>query len=295
MDSVVTKQQINVDDIINSLDVSDNTRYEYSQRIKPFMFFVRSQGFSLNVLLEYKRTLKDREDYSVSTKNKYLACARVFLKECHRLGIIDRDVTSNVKGFRQDKKHKVNGLTNAEVLLICEWIRNHQDNKREQAILCLLMFQGLRQAEICKIQLQDVDFEGEKLSILGKGRDDKERIYLHPKTANTLKRYCRSANLQADDYLFTSKTRSSDKHRLTERGLQHIVKTIFNELGINKTVHGFRHHYATKLIREMPSNLTVVAQFTRHKSLEMLQIYNDSVLLEKDFVHYRDVFNDLPV
>ena len=294
MDGIETKQQIDTDNIINSLDVSENTRYEYKQRIKPFLRFVQSQGFSLNVLLEYKRSLR-AQNYSVATKNKYLACARVFLKECYRLGIMDRDVTSNVKGFRQDKKHKVNGLTNAEVLLICEWIRNHPDKRREQAILCLLLFQGLRQAEICRIRLQDIDFESEKLSILGKGRDDKERVYLHPKTVTALKRYCEDADIQADEYLFTSKTRTSDSLRLTERGLQHIVKSILNDLGINKTVHGFRHHYATKLIREMPSNLTVIAQFTRHRSLEMLQIYNDSVLLEKDFVHYRDVFNNLPV
>ena len=92
MNDLITMPKPDVDGIIDSLDVSVNTRYEYKQRIKPFLLFVQSNGLSLNVLLEYKRRLAERGDYSVSTRNKYLATARVFMKECYRLGLVDRDV-----------------------------------------------------------------------------------------------------------------------------------------------------------------------------------------------------------
>jgi integrase len=39
-------------------------------------------------------------------------------------------------------------------------------------------------------------------------------------------------------------------------------------------VHGFRHYFTTKLIEEL-DDLLIVQEFTRHRSLEMLQIYND--------------------
>jgi integrase/recombinase XerC len=285
--------RVHIDRVIDMLDVRDNTRYEYKQRIKPFIQYVAVEGFQINVLLSYKRSL-DNKEYSVSTKNKYLTCARLFLRECYRLGLVDKDVTTNIKSFRQDKKHKISGLTDGDVSLICEWMRMHPNSLRENALLCLLLFQGLRQAEICNLKIQDIDFEAKTLFVLGKGRDDKELVHLHPKTTNALRRYCSSTDLNTD-YLFVSSKMPSSSIKLTERGLRHIIKTILSELGIDKTVHGFRHYYTTKLIREMPSNLTVIAQFTRHKSLETLQIYNDSVLMEADLVNYWNVFDNLLV
>ena len=292
---LVSMPKRNVDDIIDTLDVSQNTRDEYKSRIKPFLVFVQTEGLSLNVLLEYKRILGNREDYSVATRNKYLATARVFMKECYRLGIVDRDVTSNVRSFKQDRQHKVDGLTNEEVLLICEWLRQNPEKLRERALLCLLLFQGLRQAEICNIRLRDVDLKGGTLFVLGKGRDDLERTYLHPNTTRALRRYCRSLKLQSGDYLFTSKRRQSQAVKLTTRGLQGIVKRVFEELGIDRTVHGCRHFHASKLIQAMPGELSVVARFTRHRSLETLRIYDDNRLMLRDVEHYRKAFSDLKI
>src|ERR1039458_1590095 len=109
MNSLIIAPSYDVNAIIDALDVSENTRHEYKQRIKPFLLFVQSEGLSLNVLLEYKRSLAGREDYAISTKNKNLVTAKVFLRECYRLGLIERDITTNVKCFKQDKRHKVDG------------------------------------------------------------------------------------------------------------------------------------------------------------------------------------------
>lgn len=292
---LVSMPQRNVDDIIDSLDVAQSTRDEYKQRIKPFLAFVQVEGLSLNVLLEYKRTLNNRSDYSVATRNKYLATARVFIKECYRLGIIDRDITANVRSFKQSRQHKVNGLTNEEVLLICEWLRQNPDRLRERALLCLLLFQGLRQAEICNIRFQDIDLKAGTMFILGKGRDDYEQIHLHPNTARALRRYSRIMKLQSSDYLFTSLRRPSKGIKLTTRGLQSIIKGVFDELGIDRTVHGCRHYFASRLIQVMPGELSVVARFTRHRSLETLRIYDDNRLMLRDVEHYRKAFSDLKI
>jgi integrase len=292
---LVSMPKRNVDSIIDALDVSENTRHEYKQRIKPFLAFVQTEGLTLNVLLEYKRALGSRTDYSVSTRNKYLAVAKLFIKECYRLGLVERDLSTNVKSYKQNKKHKVDGLTDEEVSLISQWVKEHPDKLRERSLLCLLLLNGLRQAEICNIRFQDVDLKAGTMLILGKSRDDYERVYLHPNTTRALKRYSRSVKLQSGDYLFTSKRRQSKAVKLTTRGLQVIIKGIFEELEIDRTVHGCRHYYTTRLIKAMPGSLTVVAQFTRHKSLAMLEIYNDSLLLEQDLVHYRKAFSGIKI
>lgn len=282
-------------EVFDNLDVSETTRADYRARLIPFISYIETHQFTLNAFLEYKRALRSRDELTVSTKNKYLTAARIFLRELSKRGIIPADITANVRNFRQDKHHKVDGLTDEEVSVLCEWMRQHPDKQRERAILCLLLFQGLRQAEICGIRLRDVNLKAGTLSILGKGRDDKERVYLDPKTVRTLRHYIRNHRLTEDEYLFTSLRRPSGNGRLTVRGLQSIAKGIFDELEIDKTVHGCRHYYTTKLIREMPGKLTVVAQFTRHKSLEMLEIYNDSQLLLEDLKHYRRAFSDLKI
>lgn len=295
MNNLITMPKPDVNGIIDSLDVSENTRYEYKQRVKPFLLFVQSEGLSLNIMLEYKRRLAERDDYSVSTRNKYLVCAKLFMRECYRLGLIERDIAANVKCFKQSKKHKVNGLTDEEVSLIGEWTKLHPDKLRERSMLCLALLQGLRQFEICNVKLKDVDLKAGTLMVLGKGRDDYELVYLHPKTTRVLRQYCRSQKLLSDDYLFTSKRRLSSNGKLTTRGFQVIIKGIFEELEIDRTVHSCRHYYTTTLIKAMPGNLTVVAQFTRHKSLEMLSVYNDSYLMSQEVEHYRKAFNDLKI
>ena len=59
--------------------------------------------------------LAQRTDFSVSTKNKYLATAKIFLKELNRQGILPIDITQNIKTFNQNKKHKKDGLTHSEI------------------------------------------------------------------------------------------------------------------------------------------------------------------------------------
>lgn len=297
MDDVVaiTDYSSLIDQVFDGLDVRDTTRYEYKIRIKHFLAFIMTTGLTVNSFLDYKRTLEANSEYSTASKNKFLTCARIFLRECHRLGLLPRDITTNVKGFRQSSLHKLSGLNDSDVYLICQWVKAHPDKLREHALLSLLLFNGLRQAEICQITLDDVNLDDQTLFILGKGRDDKERVYLHPETARALKRYIESKDFDDPSYLFTAQkqTNGAEVVKLTERGLRYIVKAIFAEVGIDKNVHGFRHYFTTKLIKSMPGQLTTVAQFTRHRSLSMLQVYNDTILQENDLPTYYATFSDV--
>lgn len=283
-----------IDQVFDGLDIRDTTRYEYKIRIKHFLSYVSMNGMNLNTFLEYKRALEADQIYSTASKNKFLTCTRTFLRECHRLGLLPRDITTNVKSFRQSNQHKLNGLSDGDVYLLCQWVKIHPTKLREHALLSLLLFQGLRQAEICQIRLKDIKLEDQTMFVLGKGRDDQEKIYLHPETVRALGAYVENKDLGDTDYLFTAqKLTGSRRVQLTPRGLRYIVKSIFAELGIDKNVHGFRHYFTTKLIKNMPGQLTTVAQFTRHKSLSMLQVYNDNILQESDLPTFYAAFNDL--
>ena len=68
---------------------------------------------------------------------------------------------------------------------------------------------------------------------------------------------------------------------------------LFEQLEIDRTVHGARHWYTTRLIQEYKSDLTTVAKYTRHRSLEMLSVYNDSVLANQDLPKYYASFKEI--
>lgn len=287
--------QAKAEGIFDLLDVKDATREDYKARIGLFIDFIKGQGFNRNSFLAYKRELGERTDLSVSTKNKYLTSARVFLKELNRLGKLPADITQNIKTFTQSKKHKKDGLTDEEIKTLTDRIKTlptSQQATRLKAILALLTLQGLRQIEVIRLDVKDLDLVSKTAFIQGKGRDDKEPINLHPETIRALQDYLKT-NKIADGALFTSQSNNSRNRRLTTRALRGIVKTTLAELGIDKTTHGFRHYFTTKLIKAYKGDLLEVAQYTRHRSLEMLQVYNDNIKRKADLPRFYETFSEV--
>lgn len=285
----------NAERIFDLLDASETTRQDYKYRIGAFLDFINSAGLTRDSFLEFKRHLADRNDLGVSTKNKYLAAARIFLKELNRQGLLPADITQNVKGFNQNKRHKREGLSDGEVNNLVGAVRNlppSPQNARLKAILALLMLQGLRQIEIVRLDVHDLDLVSKTAMVLGKGRDDKESVSLHPETVQAIKEYLRT-NKIADGPLFFCQSNNHRNQRLTTRAIRKIVTGTLRGLGIEKSTHGFRHYFTTRLVKTYKGDLLQVAQYTRHKSLEMLQVYNDNIKREADLPRFYETFGDI--
>lgn len=278
--------------VFDVLDVNEITRSEYKYRVELFLEFIKDRGFNRNSFLEFKRHLAGRTDFAVATKNKYLATAKIFLKELNRQGTLPADITQNIKTFSQSKKHKREGLNDDEIQLLSNKVTEMPStahNIRLRAIFALLTLQGLRQAEITRLDVKDIDIAGRIAFVQGKGRDDKEPINLHPETTKALKDYLHTSKV-ADGALFVSNSNNSRNHRLTTKALRTMVKNVLTELGIDKSTHGFRHYFTTTLIKTYKGDLLEVAQYTRHKSLEMLQVYNDNIKREADLPRFYRAF-----
>lgn len=289
----ISDPQAKAERVFDLLDVSEATRQDYKYRIGLFLDFTSERGFNRNSFLDFKRALAERTDLAVSTKNKYLATAKIFLKEANRQGALPADITQNIKTFSQNKKHKRDGLNDEEMSKLTEAVKvlpATPQNARLKAILSLLVFQGLRQVEITRLDVKDIDFISKTAFIQGKGQDDKEPINLHPEAIKAIQGYLRG-NRIADGALFTSQSNNSKNKRLTTRAIRDIVKETLNALGIEKTTHGFRHYFTTTLIKTYKGDLLEVAQYTRHKSLEMLQVYNDNINRKADLPRFYRAFS----
>jgi integrase/recombinase XerC len=208
------------------------------------------------------------------------------------------DLSVNVKTFSQSKKHKTFGLDEHDIQQVCTWIRSNNMKKRERAMLALLLFQGLRQCEICRLKICYIKLNEGVFFVHGKGRDDKEAVFMHPNTQKLLAEYLRTSpiNLKTGNaYLFQSLRQQSNSMQLTERGLRKIIEGILHDIGVYKNVHGFRHYFTSQLIRTMPGELTNVAAFTRHRSLGQLQVYNDNIIQHQQLSKYVSAFEALAV
>ncbi len=262
--------------IFNGLDVSDNTRKEYIFRIKLFFSYLDDTGFNQQSYLYFKRYLEGRTDYSIATKNKYLITARIFLRELVRKGFLPVDITQGIKCFKQSRRHKRLGLTDKEVQLLgvkLKFLPDTSKHNRQRAIFSLLAFQGLRQIEIIRMNVEDVDIKRKTAFIQGKGSDDKDIVYLTPATTKSLERYLNGFNKKTGALFTSVGNRKSD--RICTRTIKREMGYLLKDLGIEKTVHGFRHFYITELLKTM--DVRDVRKFSRHHSMEMLIVYDDEV------------------
>jgi integrase/recombinase XerC len=80
-------------------------------------------------------------------------------------------------------------------------------------MLALFMYQGLRQIEVVRLDVTDIDLKNGKAFIHGKGRDDKEPIALHPYTTQALADYLQASNKKSGA-LFTSTSNNSYNQRI---------------------------------------------------------------------------------
>lgn len=279
--------------IFDSLDISESTKQDYLARLPQFAGWLHRNGITQDVLLNYKQYLRSRTDLGISAKNKQLTVARISMKELYRRGAISVDLSLNVKSFQQSSKHKVEGLTEQEVERLCQHLRELPDafkTVRLRALVALLLFNGLRTVEVCRLDVADVDLTTGRLQVLGKGRDSKDPIHLHTQSQKALKTYLKASKVK-DGALFTSLWGQTKGKRLSTRGLRSIVKDLFAEVGIEKTVHGCRHYFSTVLIKSYKSDLLRVAKYTRHRSTDMLMVYDDQITDEADLPKFYASFD----
>jgi site-specific recombinase XerD len=119
---------------------------------------------------------------------------------------------------------------------------NTFENRRDTALLRMLLDTGMRAGELCGLAVEDLDDEQAVAHVLGKGRRGRAVPYGR-KTADALRRYlrARAVHPQADlPNLWLGK-----KGPLTDSGLRQVLERRAAEAGVEDVhPHRFRHTYA---------------------------------------------------
>jgi site-specific recombinase XerD len=206
-----------------------------------------------------------------------------FLVRSERLGQNPADLVASPK--RDDKLPRV--LAADQVRALLERIPAGTPLElRDRAMLELAYSCGLRCEEIVNLDLDSLDFESERLRVLGKG--SKERLLPVGEPAQrALRRYAergRPALLSArgEPALFLSKS----GRRLSNSDVTRRLALWIREAAVGAGVspHALRHSFATHLL-EGGADLRAIQELLGHASISTTQVYT-----RVDAARLRDVY-----
>ncbi len=234
----------------------------------------KDQGQANALCFSYKAKLLE-EELSGATINRRLAALKSLVKLARLVGLCV--FTLEVEGVEVEAVRDTKGPGPEGVKKLLALVEHRQDKKsrRDLALLRLLYDLALRRGEVCSLDVEHVDLAGGGLWVLGKGRKQRQRLTLPPKAKDALAAWLRERGT-APGALFVALDVASYGKRLLGDGLCKIIKTLGKKAGLRVRPHGLRHAAITRALDATNGDIRRVRQFSRHKSLDMLLIYDDA-------------------
>lgn len=166
-----------------------------------------------------------------------------------------------------------------------ETLRLGAKTLRQKALLELLYSTGCRLEEIEQMKKSDIDWQGLKIKVIGKG--NKQRIvYINATCLVHLKKYLMS---RLDDDPAVLVTERKPIKFMGRRAIQREIDKIMLQSGLNKNVHPhlLRHTAATHWLNN-GMDITVVQSILGHEELGTTQIYAETsnLTVEHEFRKY---------
>ena len=262
---------------------SDDTIDSYSRDIDKFFRFLNNEGLRMDeVDLSVIRNFLTQELASGVSKRsckRRLCSLKHFYQYLFEHKYVDENYFIFVLSPKTDKKYPET-LYKEQIEQIFEANKQRTDflAKRDQAILEMLYYTGLRAAELVGLDVQSLDMRRRIVRVSGKG--NKERLVpFTEQCKNSLEVYLKEIRpvlynkvLVPDEkaYLFLNNQGS----KLTTRGLEYILDSIEKKTGsfVGLHPHILRHSFATHLL-SAGADLRVIQELLGHASLNATQVY----------------------
>lgn len=263
-----------IDKFINYLKIeknaSDHTIINYSHDLKGFSSFLQdktAQDVDYLMIRKFLANLRSSE-YNKRTIARKLATLRSFFKFLYKEGYIKSNPISTISTPKMDKKLP----KFLDVASVARLIESPQTNDslgmRDRAIMELLYSSGLRVSELVGLDVDDCDFIGGVVKVMGKGK--RERICpVGEKATDALRSYLKKRRVN-NKALFLNKSGS----RLRDRSVRRIIDKYILKISFKEKIspHTLRHTFATHLL-DRGADLRSVQELLGHKNLSTTQIY----------------------
>ena len=148
-------------------------------------------------------------------------------------------------------------------------------SRRDHAIIRLLFDLALRREEVVRLNRDDIDLQGERVSILGKKRTQKEWFSLPQPTASALGHWI---NMRGRGLGSVHQLRPPRAQRTLDRPQRARDRPKLRRaarLGVVRP-HGLRHAAITAALDLTGGNVRAVQRFSRHRDLRTLTLDDDT-------------------
>ena len=216
-----------------------------------------------------------------ATRARKVSTIRIFFKYLtQKAHLLDKNPAEYLETPKLEKRlPKYLNLEDSKKLLQAANNTDDRNHERDYAIITLFLNCGLRLSELVGINLNDIDFSENKLTVIGKG--NKERtIYLNHACITALKTYLsvrpkqgiKHDKLNSEKALFLSER----KERISRRTVQHIVYTKLSSAGLDPSkysTHKLRHTAATLMYQYGEVDIRALQVLLGHESISTTEIY----------------------
>ncbi len=273
---------------------SKKTVSSYQEDIDLFCEFIFNEG----VLMEdvdiicIRNFLTEELNRGVSKRSckRRLCSLKHFYKYMVNVGYIKDNPFIFVSSPKIETKYP-HGLYKEQIQELFKRNAERTDNlkNRDQAILYLLYYSGIRAQELVTLNIQDISLRDRRVRVLGKG--NKERVvpfsaecqsvlkkYIDTDRKELLKLYMENIKKKPQkeglDLIQSPLFFNARGEKLTTRGLEYILDAIEEKIGLYVGLHPhiLRHSFATHLL-ENGADLRVIQELLGHESINATQVY----------------------
>lgn len=293
-----------LDYTLTILNKSPNTVKEYNYDLATFLKFIKirfnltqEDDFSLITIKDIdintirKITLDDIHAFlsyltttyhsKAATRARKASSIRVFFNYlCAKANLIEQNPAQNLETPKLDKRlPKYLSLEDSKKLLNATQNEDNRNMERDYAIITLFLNCGMRLSELVGININDIDFSENKMTVIGKG--NKERtIYLNKACVRAIHEYLdvrpkdgiKTDKLNSRKALFLSERRE----RISKRTVQHIVDKELTAAGLDTkkySTHKLRHTAATLMYQYGNVDIRALQEVLGHESISTTEIY----------------------
>jgi len=238
-----------------------------------------------NLLSLYSIEMHD-QDFSPRTMARKTSALRGFYRFLQRESIIDCDPMAYIERPKTGRPlPKV--LSRDEMELILEQPDTSKPlGIRDKAMMELLYATGIRESELIDIQIGDINFQGEFISVKGKG--GKERVVpVGDLALEAVQSYLfKARNTLCQDITERTMFLNSRGNPLSRMGVWKIIRKYALSAGLGKDVspHIFRHSCATHML-EGGAGIMAVQEMLGHADISTTQIYTHLSTKELRNIH----------
>jgi len=249
---------------------SSHTILNYRIDLEEFAAFLGKTSFEAVEYSDLRRFLAQLKGRNLKPRSlaRKLSSLRSFFKFLQREKVIKSNPAKLLVTPKLDKPLP-HFMSEEEAVQLIESPKSGKINSpRDKAIFEILYSTGIRVSELVGLNVDDVDFFGNIIKVMGKGK--KERIVpIGNQALSVLKEYLDGRKLE-HKFVFANKNGT----RLGDRSVRNIINKYILEQAMSQhvTPHMFRHSFATHLLNH-GADLRSVQELLGHVNLSTTQIY----------------------